>query len=280
MMGLKRGVAAVVAAGITAAGAESLTLRKRVRDVALRGVPGELDGLTVMHISDVHAGYGPGLILLRRCVEWAAELEPDLIAVTGDLVARRRAVPGFAAAAAGLVAAARHGAFAVLGNHDLAHGNDPFAQGWEAGESRRADAARRLGGRTLAERPSRLDRRSLDRAHPARTRLRPRDPSRRERGSPHPPLPLSRRAPTAPLGLGAPRARRASPRRADLPAVAGRSRSASHIRARARSRRSRRATARSCTPPRAWARRSCRCACSRSRRSRSCGSARPEPPVS
>jgi uncharacterized protein len=142
MMGLKKSVAAVAAAGIIAAGAESLTLRKRVRDVVLRGVPGELDGLTVMHISDVHAGYGPGLVLLRRCVEWAAELEPDLIAVTGDLVARRRAVPGFAAAAAGLVAAARHGAFAVLGNHDLAHGNDPFAQGWEAQD---------LGGLTLLD---------------------------------------------------------------------------------------------------------------------------------
>ena len=90
----------------------------------------------------MHAGFGPGLSLLRRCASWAAELEPDIIAVTGDLVARRRAAAGFAAASAELVAAARHAAVAVLGNHDLARGHDPFAQGWDAGD---------LGGLTLLD---------------------------------------------------------------------------------------------------------------------------------
>jgi predicted MPP superfamily phosphohydrolase len=137
-----RAVTAAAAVGIAASGAEALTLRKRVRDVALFGIPSDLDGLTILHISDVHAGYGPGLILLRRCADWAAEIEPDLVAVTGDLVARRRGASGFAAAAGELVAAARHGAFAVLGNHDLARGRDPFAQGWNAGD---------LGGLTLLD---------------------------------------------------------------------------------------------------------------------------------
>jgi uncharacterized protein len=142
MMRLKRAVAAAAAIGVAASGAEALTLRKRVRDLSLAGLPSDLDGLTVMHISDVHAGYGPGLTLLRRCAAWAAEVEPDLIALTGDLVARRRAAPGFAGAAADLVTSARHGAFATLGNHDLAHGRDPFAQGWDAGD---------LGGFTLLD---------------------------------------------------------------------------------------------------------------------------------
>jgi uncharacterized protein len=134
MMRLNRAIAATAAMGMAAAGAESLTLRRRVRDVPLSGMPSGLDGLTLLHVSDVHAGYGPGLLHLRRCVEWAEEIQPDLVAVTGDLVARRRAARGFASAAAGLVGAARHGAFAVLGNHDRAHGNDPFAQGWDAGD--------------------------------------------------------------------------------------------------------------------------------------------------
>ena len=142
MMRLKRAVAAAAAVGAAASGAEALTLRKRVRDVALPGLPSDLEGLTVLHISDVHAGYGPGLTLLRRCVTWAREVEPDVIALTGDLVARRRAAPGFAAAAAELVESARHGAFATLGNHDLASGRDPFAQGWDAGD---------LGGMTLLD---------------------------------------------------------------------------------------------------------------------------------
>jgi predicted MPP superfamily phosphohydrolase len=142
MMRWQRGVAAAAAAGIAASGAEALTLRRRVREIAIPALPAALDGLTIMHISDVHAGYGPGLVLLRRCARWAAEIEPDIVAVTGDLVARRRAVPGFAAAGAELVAAARHAAVAVLGNHDLADGRDPFAQGWDTGD---------LGGLTLLD---------------------------------------------------------------------------------------------------------------------------------
>jgi uncharacterized protein len=142
MMRWQRGATAAAAVGIAASGAEALTLRRRVRDIALARLPSDLDGLTILHVSDVHAGYGPGLTLLRRCARWAAELEPDIVAVTGDLVARRRAAPGFAAAAAELVAAARHAAVAVLGNHDLARGRDPFAQGWDAGD---------LGGLTLLD---------------------------------------------------------------------------------------------------------------------------------
>lgn len=119
-----------------------MTLRRRVREITIPALPGDLDGLTILHISDVHAGYGPGLTLLRRCAGWADELQPDIVAVTGDLVARRRAAPGFAAACADLVTAARHAGVAVLGNHDLARGRDPFAQGWEADD---------LGGLTLLD---------------------------------------------------------------------------------------------------------------------------------
>ena len=142
MMRWQRGVAAAAAAGIAASGAEALTLRRRVREITIPALPTALDGLTIMHISDVHAGYGPGLMLLRRCARWAVELEPDIVAVTGDLVARRRAGPGFAAAGAELLTAARHAAVAVLGNHDLADGRDPFAQGWDASD---------LGGLTLLD---------------------------------------------------------------------------------------------------------------------------------
>jgi predicted MPP superfamily phosphohydrolase len=134
MMRWQKAVTAAAATGLAASGAEALTLRKRVRELPIGGLPRELEGLTILHVSDVHAGYGPGLTLLRRCVDWARELEPDLVAVTGDLVARRSAAPGFAAAAAELVASARHGAYAVLGNHDLARGRDPFAQGWDAAD--------------------------------------------------------------------------------------------------------------------------------------------------
>jgi predicted MPP superfamily phosphohydrolase len=142
MISVKRVVSAAAAVGVAAAGAEALSLRRRERDLPLPGMPAELEGLTVLHVSDVHAGYGPGLAHLRRSAAWAHALQPDLIALTGDLVARRSAARGFAEAAAELVAAARLGAYAVLGNHDLARGNDPFAQGWDADD---------LGGMTLLD---------------------------------------------------------------------------------------------------------------------------------
>lgn len=142
MMRWQRGIVAAVAAGIAASGAEALALRRRERDITIPALPTALDGLTILHISDVHAGYGPGLPLLRRSAQWAAEVEPDIVAITGDLVARRRAAPGFAAACAELAAAARLAAVAVLGNHDLARARDPFAQGW---------LVRDLGGVTLLD---------------------------------------------------------------------------------------------------------------------------------
>ena len=94
-----------------------------------------LDGLTILHVSDVHAGYGPGLTLLRRSARWAAELEPDIVAspaTSSPVAAPRRASQ---TRRAELVAAARHAAVAVLGNHDLARGRDPFAQGWDPATS-------------------------------------------------------------------------------------------------------------------------------------------------
>ncbi len=142
MVRWQRSVAAVAAAGIAASGAEARTLRRRVREITIPALPTALDGLTVLHISDVHAGFGPGLALLRQSARWAAEIRPDITAVTGDLVARRRGAPGFAAACAELAASTRHASVAVLGNHDRAHGRDPFAQGWDAAD---------LGGLTLLD---------------------------------------------------------------------------------------------------------------------------------
>jgi predicted MPP superfamily phosphohydrolase len=109
--------------------AEAASLRTRVHELPLRELPATLDGLTVLHVSDVHAGIGPGLRMLRAAAAWADELRPDIVALTGDLVARRRSTGAFEAAAASLATTARLGAYAVFGNHDVAEGRDPFAQG-------------------------------------------------------------------------------------------------------------------------------------------------------
>ena len=101
------------------------------REIVLPALPAELHGIRILHVSDLHAGFGPGLALLRRTVAVASTEAPELIAVTGDLVTRRRAAGRAVDLLDRLADCATCGAFAVLGNHDLGVANDPFAQGFE-----------------------------------------------------------------------------------------------------------------------------------------------------
>ncbi len=101
-------------------------LRTRVLEVPVTGLPPGLDGLRVAHLSDFH--FGPvsrGSIAGRRAAEWVRSRRPDLVVVTGDLLSRPRGRPLLDEALAGL------GAFAVLGNHDVAVTRDPFSRAAE-----------------------------------------------------------------------------------------------------------------------------------------------------
>jgi uncharacterized protein len=96
------------------------------RDVRIQGLPVELDGLTVLHLSDFHLGtVSLNGRTLRKAVEWAASAPVDLVAVTGDLVSRRRGERTLRTALDRL--GPRYGTYAVLGNHDVAATRDPFS---------------------------------------------------------------------------------------------------------------------------------------------------------
>ena len=92
--------------------------------------------LTVCITTDIHAG-GPWMSLarLRRIVDLANSLQPDLHVMLGDLPAHHRfvidpvALPDTVAALAGLRAPL--GVYAVLGNHDW--WDDPVAMSWGRG---------------------------------------------------------------------------------------------------------------------------------------------------
>ena len=99
-------------------------LRRRVVEVELVGVPAELDGLRIAHLSDLHLGVpSRGRRAVEDAVAWVAERRPDLVCVTGDLVSRRSGLPLLSALLRELPAC-----FVVLGNHDLASSRDPFSQ--------------------------------------------------------------------------------------------------------------------------------------------------------
>ncbi len=127
---------ALRAAGVAAAGAtatvawslfESQWVAFRELDVPVAGLPAELDGFRILHISDFHLGaLGLNARTLGRAVSWAEHRAPDLVAVTGDLLTHPRGEATLRRSLARL--RARYGAYAVLGNHDIAKSRDPFSR--------------------------------------------------------------------------------------------------------------------------------------------------------
>jgi uncharacterized protein len=96
-----------------------------VLEVPVDGLPPELDGLRIAHLSDFHLGMpSRGERATERAVEWVRERRPDLVCITGDLLSRRGGIPKLDA----LLARLEPEPFVVLGNHDFALSRDPFSQ--------------------------------------------------------------------------------------------------------------------------------------------------------
>ena len=97
--------------------AEPFMLAIERQEIYLRRLPKALDGLRVVHLSDLHYGPLTDSRHLERAIKAANDLRPDLIALTGDYISQDRV---YAAPCAELVGRlrARFGVYAVLGNHD------------------------------------------------------------------------------------------------------------------------------------------------------------------
>jgi uncharacterized protein len=117
-----------LAAGLSVVGVRSALAGLRIKDVPVRipGLPGALAGLRIVQITDLHIGP-----LLRKewvegVVERVRSLEPDLVAITGDLVdgtvdeLREHVAP-----LARLTEAPR-GVYFTTGNHEYYSGVDEW----------------------------------------------------------------------------------------------------------------------------------------------------------
>ena len=92
--------------------------------MSLPGLPDELDGLRIAHLSDFHLGIpSRGESAAEQAVAWVASRKPDLVCITGDLLSRPRGEPLLRRLLERLGPA-----YAVLGNHDRADSRDPFSQ--------------------------------------------------------------------------------------------------------------------------------------------------------
>lgn len=90
----------------------------------LAGLPRELAGLRIAHLSDFHLGVpSRGTAATERAVAWVADREPDLVCITGDLLSHPRGGERLRRLLASIPKS-----FAVLGNHDYGVARDPFAR--------------------------------------------------------------------------------------------------------------------------------------------------------
>ena len=115
---------------------ERRRLQVHTLELPIPGLDPALDGLRVAHLSDLHIGGFDSVAAGRRWVDRANALEPDIVAVTGDLVTTGAHWYDDAAEVIGSLRG-RRGVFVSLGNHDQ----------WDA--SKLVGALERSGARVL-----------------------------------------------------------------------------------------------------------------------------------
>lgn len=92
-------------------------------DVEVPELPTEFDGLRIVQLSDLHIGPHTNRKFLERVVKTARSLQPDIIAVTGDLVDDRAEDVAVYVRALGSLEAPL-GVYMIPGNHDVYAGWD------------------------------------------------------------------------------------------------------------------------------------------------------------
>lgn len=90
-------------------------------DIPIAGLPAALDGLTIVQISDVHVGPTIKQRYVDAIVDEVNRLDPDLIAVTGDIVDGSVEQLAEHTKPLGRLSA-RYGAYLVTGNHEYYSG--------------------------------------------------------------------------------------------------------------------------------------------------------------
>ena len=94
------------------------------RDVALRGLPADFEGMRIVQLSDIHMDSFTEPFFMRRVIERINELKPDAVFLTGDFVTSGRWPNADARKAAWECAEILKkleckSVHAVLGNHDV-----------------------------------------------------------------------------------------------------------------------------------------------------------------
>ena len=85
-------LAGVTGVGVDAFGWAPRRVQVSRHEVLVSGLPGALDGLTILHLTDLHL-YAGMHEAARRAMRLADELSPDVTVITGDLVEHTSQLP-------------------------------------------------------------------------------------------------------------------------------------------------------------------------------------------
>ncbi|MDQ7779302.1 MAG: metallophosphoesterase [Planctomycetota bacterium] len=110
------GTAAVAGAGYSTL-VEPWWIKINKYDIPIPDLPPALEGLRIVHLSDLHVGAVVSKSFIEDCARDAAALNPDLVCITGDFVTRHA---HFAKPCCEALSVMKPplGTFAVPGNHD------------------------------------------------------------------------------------------------------------------------------------------------------------------
>ncbi len=113
---------------------EAQSVRRVDRRLEAPDAAADLDGLTIVQLSDFHVGFTPSLNLraTRKAVDLALAAAPDLVLISGDFAGGPYGMAELQRQLRRVVAAARLGVYGVLGNHDHGDSKAPFVSQTDA----------------------------------------------------------------------------------------------------------------------------------------------------
>jgi predicted MPP superfamily phosphohydrolase len=97
-------------------GNEICRLAVQRKTLRLDRLPAQFDGLTIAHLSDLHMTGQLTRDFYDAVVDQTNALNPDVIAITGDILEKAKCLPWIAPTLGRLQA--KHGKFFILGNHE------------------------------------------------------------------------------------------------------------------------------------------------------------------
>ena len=116
--------------GLARAGRSPIVANKTVN---LAGLPREIDGLRIAHLSDLHVGLWTSADDVAQTLELTRSLSPDLVVMTGDLIDHNPAFADALMRHLPILSRTPLGVYGVIGNHDVYTGANKVTAALEKG---------------------------------------------------------------------------------------------------------------------------------------------------